>query len=184
MVDGFALVAWPAVYGDTGVMSFLLGRNGVGKTTLSLGLLAYDYRLLTDDIFLLNLATRRTIPVPRAPRLRPPADVYLTAAGFNPVVDAAMLDNFVVLPPERIETRPLDVPLARVILLRRDADQPPERRDLPLMDGVVNLLGSSNLAAVDPDLTQAHDLFAGTRFIAMNLRDYPADLAAIAAGRV
>lgn len=29
MVNGFALVAWPAAYGDTGVMSFLLGRNGV-----------------------------------------------------------------------------------------------------------------------------------------------------------
>ena len=29
MVNGFALVAWPADYGDTGVMSFLLGRNGV-----------------------------------------------------------------------------------------------------------------------------------------------------------
>lgn len=29
MVNGFALVAWPADYGDTGVMSFMLGRNGV-----------------------------------------------------------------------------------------------------------------------------------------------------------
>ncbi len=29
MVNGFALVAWPANYGDTGVMSFMLGRNGV-----------------------------------------------------------------------------------------------------------------------------------------------------------
>ncbi len=29
MIDGFALIAWPAVYRDTGVMSFLLARNGV-----------------------------------------------------------------------------------------------------------------------------------------------------------
>ncbi len=29
LVDGFALIAWPAVYGETGVMSFLLGRNGL-----------------------------------------------------------------------------------------------------------------------------------------------------------
>lgn len=29
MVDGFALIAWPAVYGDTGITSFLLGRNGI-----------------------------------------------------------------------------------------------------------------------------------------------------------
>jgi hypothetical protein len=29
MVDGFALVAWPARYGDTGVMTFLIGSDGV-----------------------------------------------------------------------------------------------------------------------------------------------------------
>ncbi|MET0051588.1 MAG: DUF2950 domain-containing protein [Candidatus Thiodiazotropha sp.] len=29
MVNGFALIAWPAEYRDTGVMSFLLGRNGI-----------------------------------------------------------------------------------------------------------------------------------------------------------
>ena len=29
MVAGFALLAWPAAYGDTGVMSFLVGPNGV-----------------------------------------------------------------------------------------------------------------------------------------------------------
>ena len=29
MVAGFALLAWPAVYGETGIMSFLVGPNGV-----------------------------------------------------------------------------------------------------------------------------------------------------------
>jgi hypothetical protein len=29
MVAGFALFAWPADYGETGVMSFLVGNNGV-----------------------------------------------------------------------------------------------------------------------------------------------------------
>jgi hypothetical protein len=29
MTEGFGLIAWPAVYGKTGVKSFLLGRNGV-----------------------------------------------------------------------------------------------------------------------------------------------------------
>ena len=29
MVAGFALLAWPAAYDDTGVMSFLVGPNGV-----------------------------------------------------------------------------------------------------------------------------------------------------------
>jgi hypothetical protein len=28
MVAGFALLAWPAAYGDTGVMSFLVGPDG------------------------------------------------------------------------------------------------------------------------------------------------------------
>jgi hypothetical protein len=29
MVAGFALFAWPAEYGDSGVMSFLVGNDGV-----------------------------------------------------------------------------------------------------------------------------------------------------------
>jgi hypothetical protein len=29
MTEGFALIAWPARYGDTGVMSFIVGRDGV-----------------------------------------------------------------------------------------------------------------------------------------------------------
>ena len=29
MTDGYALVAWPAVYGDTGVMTFIVNRDGV-----------------------------------------------------------------------------------------------------------------------------------------------------------
>jgi hypothetical protein len=29
MTGGFAIIAWPAEYGETGVMSFMLGREGV-----------------------------------------------------------------------------------------------------------------------------------------------------------
>jgi hypothetical protein len=29
MVAGFALLAWPALYGETGIMSFLIGPNGI-----------------------------------------------------------------------------------------------------------------------------------------------------------
>ncbi len=29
MTNGFALLAWPARFGDTGVMSFMIGHNGV-----------------------------------------------------------------------------------------------------------------------------------------------------------
>lgn len=29
MTEGFALVAWPARYGDTGVMTFIVNRDGV-----------------------------------------------------------------------------------------------------------------------------------------------------------
>ena len=50
MVNGFALVAWPADYGDSGVMSFMLGRNGVlyeadlgpNGTTYASAMPAYD----------------------------------------------------------------------------------------------------------------------------------------------
>jgi len=29
MIGGFALVAWPAKYGDTGVMTFIINHDGV-----------------------------------------------------------------------------------------------------------------------------------------------------------
>jgi len=29
MTEGYALVAWPAVYGDTGVMTFIVNQDGV-----------------------------------------------------------------------------------------------------------------------------------------------------------
>ena len=29
MLAGFALVGWPAVYGETGVMTFMVNQNGV-----------------------------------------------------------------------------------------------------------------------------------------------------------
>jgi hypothetical protein len=49
MVAGHALVAYPAVYGDTGIMSFMVGEGGVvyeadlGEDTLS--------RALEIDVF-------------------------------------------------------------------------------------------------------------------------------------
>ena len=29
MIGGFAMVAWPAVYGDSGVMTFIINQEGV-----------------------------------------------------------------------------------------------------------------------------------------------------------
>ena len=29
MTEGYALIAWPAKYGDTGVMTFIVNRDGV-----------------------------------------------------------------------------------------------------------------------------------------------------------
>jgi hypothetical protein len=50
MVAGYAVVAYPAVYGDTGIMSFMVGENGIlyeadlGEETLARGqeIVAFD----------------------------------------------------------------------------------------------------------------------------------------------
>ena len=49
MIAGHAMVAWPAVYGDSGVETFLCGQNGVvyqknlGPSTAALGASMREY---------------------------------------------------------------------------------------------------------------------------------------------
>lgn len=158
----------------------LVAETGTGKTSLSLGLLKYGFRLLTDDIILMDPATRCFVPLPRCPKVRPPAPAALRALGFDLAHEAEMFEQYVVLPDRRLYTLPLPVAVDRLYLLSRSSDRPAQVQELDTTSGILALLEGSNLLAMDPSLTLAHDLFRDTRFLAMNLSHFAYDLATIA----
>lgn len=158
----------------------LIAKTGTGKTTLSLGLLAQGYQLITDDIILIDLHRRQIIPMPRCPKIRPPAPDYLRAIGFDLNRDARLDGRYVLLPPGRFFTQPIPASINRVYLLHRDARVAPRADMLDLTSGILSLLHSSNLLRIDPALALAHDLFAQTTFIDVHLGDFASDLRRIA----
>lgn len=158
----------------------LVAQTGTGKTTLSLGLLAHGYRLLTDDIILMDMETGAFLPLPRCPKYREPAPTFLAAAGFDLQRDARTMGHYVLLPPHRLQSQPVSGPPSRIYCLQRTADAAPGAQKLSLTDGLLALLPQSNLLALDPNFEQSAKWFAQTQFIGMNLHHYPDDLAYIA----
>jgi hypothetical protein len=166
------------VRGDDVIL--LVAQTGTGKTTLSLGLLAHGYRLLTDDIILMDMQTGQFLPLPRCPKYREPAPAYLAAAGFDLQREVKTLGHYVLLPPYYLQMQPVAGPARRIYCLQRTSDVPPGAREMSLSDGLLALLPQSNLLALDPNFEQSAIWFAQTQFIAMNLNYYPDDLASIA----
>lgn len=154
----------------------LVGDTGTGKTTLSLGLVSRGFRLLTDDIILIDLSRRQIIPMPRCPKIRPPAPDALRAAGFDLTREAQMIGRYAMLPPERFFTQPASMPIRRVILIQRSPEAPGSVHELNLTSGVLALLSRSNILGIDPDLTAVHTFFKDTIFTRMTLGAFSADL--------
>jgi hypothetical protein len=157
----------------------LVAASGTGKTSLSLGLLHEGFRLLTDDVILIDPKTRCFLPLPRCPKVRPPTPEYLRALGFDLAREAHLFERYVLLPDHRLYRLPLPVAVDRLYLLTRSGDGPAQTQKLDVTSGIIGLLERSNLIAMDPDLTLAHDLFRGTRFLAMNLGEFERDVASI-----
>lgn len=157
----------------------LVAESGTGKTTLSLGLIGQGYRLLTDDIILIDLITHRLIPVPRCPKIRPPAPDYLRSAGFDLAREADMLGRYVLLPPARFQSESSSGAIRCVYLLQRKPDTAGSIHQLDITSGILGLLNRSNLMGIDPSLTFAHEIFQNTAFIAMNLEQFHDDLRTI-----
>lgn len=163
-----------------GETTLLVAETGTGKTTLSMGMLHYGYKLLTDDIILIELETRRIVPVPRCPKYRPPAPEYLRNIGFDLEKQARLMDRYILLPLERFQLEPVPLPLHRIYRLSRSAELPAQSHRVNSTDGILGLLSQSNILALDPTLELAYDVFAGTTFISMNLAHYADDLKRIA----
>jgi hypothetical protein len=164
--------------GDERVL--LVAESGTGKTTLSLGLLHYGYKLLTDDVILLNPQTGTVVPLLRCPKIRPTAEERLRGVGFDLVREAHRLGHYTVFPPERLQKTPLSLAPSRLYFLRRNLSEPSECHEIDLVSGLLGLLPCSNLLGVNPTMELAADLFRHTRFYEMNLHDYAVDLADIA----
>jgi hypothetical protein len=160
----------------------LVAESGTGKTTLSLGLLAHGYRLITDDIFLIELEGRAIIPVPRCPKIRPTAAEFLRGADFDLAQRARLIGRYVALSHDHLQLTPLPLPIHRVYSLQRDPSVPGTCHEVDTISGLLSLVPRSNLLGLDSSLELASDLFRETRFFSMNLNDYPHDLATIALG--
>jgi hypothetical protein len=159
-----------------GEATLLIAESGTGKTTLSLGMLAYGYRLITDDVILIDPATCGIVPVPRCPKVRPPAPDYLREIGFDLTREASLLGRYVLLPRDRLHRLPLAVPITRLYILTRKEGSPGTCEEMDMSSGILALLSRSNLLAMDSTLGLAYILFQNTRFYAMNLHHYPDDL--------
>ena len=165
-----------------GALTLLVAETGTGKTTLSLGLLHHGYRLLTDDIILIDPVNQTVIPVPRCPKVRPPAPDYLKAIGFDLNTETSLWHNYVLLKDKHLYLDKTQAKIKRIFLMTRNSDQPSSHQQLNITDGVLGLLPSSNIVVRDPSLEEAHTYFAETAFISMNLSDYAEDLEKIAGG--
>ncbi len=163
-----------------GEVIFLVAPSGTGKTTLSLGLTQYGYRLVTDDIIMYDLETRRYVPMPRSPKIDGDAARYLTDAGLELPSAATGVEPYVVLADKYWQREPISDAPSRVYFMKRSADLTPGLSDIDLSSGLVAILPQSNLVAIDPQLTMAAEFFASTRFLNLNLNSYPDDLRLIA----
>lgn len=165
-----------------GRVILLVAETGTGKTTLSLGLLHYGYRLLTDDVILIDQDTSQIVPVPRCPKYRPPALDYLRRVGFDLSLQAELMGRYILLPRECFQIERVPLPIDTIYLLKRQSDEPSGCQEVSLTDGILALLKHSNILGLDPSLEMAIDWFQYTRFIMVNLREYADDLRLIANG--
>jgi hypothetical protein len=158
----------------------LIADSGTGKTTLSLGLTTRGYRLITDDIIIMDLDTFHYLPLPRSPKVRGDALEQLAQTNFSFDNDARRLEQYVLLADKYWQTSPVAGPPRRIYFLKRRPDQPPGQQPLSLTDGLLGILPHSNLLAIDPDLSLAARFFADTHFFTLHLGNYLDDLDAIA----
>ncbi len=158
----------------------LVAKTGTGKTSLSLGLLHYGYRMLTDDIILIDLETCDTVPIPRTPKFRWPAPEQLRSMGFDLSHEANLLGHYIQLPPDKLYRQTTANPITRVYIMQRSAEIPADSVELSTLDGILGLIPYSNLMGIDPTLKVAQEIFHDTRFSALNLSHFPEDVRRIA----
>ena len=100
---------------------------------------SYGYRLVTDDIIMYDLATRRYVPMPRSPKIDGDAARYLTDAGLELPSAATGVEPYVVLADKYWQREPMGSAPGRVYFMKRSADLPLIVEAEPIDDGAVGM---------------------------------------------
>jgi energy-coupling factor transporter ATP-binding protein EcfA2 len=164
---------------------FLVGHSGAGKTTTSLALLAQGYRLITDDIVLINLATQFLQPFPRCPKIRRGAATLLAAAGFNLHHESELRDNYVILNGCHINYHRHYLPEKniRLFFLHKDDGRKSGKNRLSLSEALIQLMKHANIYHQDPDFSQSSQLLANAACFELSVgtttAEFNANIAAI-----
>lgn len=140
-----------AVVRDGRVM-ILAGRSGCGKTTLVLGLLRRGFGLLSDELAVVEPATKRILPYRRSLHIRPGTPELVPELSFLQELPQCRLGGGIewALTPRRLE-RALPGCLAQAAPLSH----------VLLLEGVPSASGAASITPVPPALA-AMELLRGT----------------------
>jgi len=149
-------------------MIILAGKSGVGKTTLSLALLKYGFKLLTDDIFICDRSLGKAIPFPRCPKVRQGAVALLKNLGLD-FSGTALLDNYLILPDKHICPEPINLTNSKMHLffIETKNDSTSNGASVSSLDrssAIIRLAHQSNLLSLDSELTQFNQRFSDNSF--------------------
>jgi len=157
-----------------GNLVVLVGPSGVGKTTLSLGLLGRGFKLLTDDVIVFDIDTAMFVPFLRCPKFRPPATELLNRIGLPVERIASYLGRYVLLNDEVVMKRPQAVKGASmsVVFLHNDPGGKSEGVcTMTLSSAIIEISRFSNLMYRDPDLSLFKSVFAEGHFYRLRVGD-------------
>ena len=146
-----------AVESDRGA-TLLSGRSGAGKTTLVLSLLQQGFRLLSDELAIVEPSTQRILPYRRSLHIRPGTPELVPALRVVERPSAMLVDGAWTLTPDTLQEAFVDclAPPARltsVLLLEGtpDAGSRPAVTPVPPAVAALELLRATWAASVDFD---------------------------------
>lgn len=150
---------------------FLIAPSGRGKTTLSLGLLHYRYKLLTDDVILINPGSGQVLPYPRCPKVREPASEQLSELGVRIVREVERIEEFAILPSTYFETQPQDLSQNRVSIffLQSSEMTGSSLTKLNYSTALIEMLKFSNILYQDNQLSACSRLFKSASFYKLRI---------------
>ena len=158
----------------------LVGPGGMGKTTLTMGMLHDGYRLLTDDVLLFAPEQRQILPFPRCPKFKPGSLELLAGIGFHLAEIAELLGRYIILPTALVLTKPVALP-ARIVFLSRDSADAAGLHEIDISQALRGLIRHSNLLRMDSSLLLATSLLDGSRFYRLRVGDFRENVAALSA---
>jgi len=138
-----------------GAATLFSGRSGAGKTTLTLSLLEHGYRLLSDELAIVEPSTQRVIPYRRSLHVRPGTRELVPSLARVERPSRILRETWTLRPEALEEALPgcLAPPaeLRSVLVLEGapDGESPPVLTPVPPAVAVLELLRATWAASVD-----------------------------------